>query len=155
MDETGSLNQMDPDNARQGAILEVLEGLAELAATTAPDGGAVTVLASMGLFATNYREIVGWGDVAGPHLTQLQNATRQYVVNPARGPETNHATGLAGAQAAINAEAAEVGAQACSVVFWFTDGKLDVGPSNDAATAAAERAALGANFQPEWGLRRT
>jgi len=137
VDDTGTLNTMDPELARRGAVMEVLAALAELGRQPTAEGEAITVKANLGLFDGQYREIAGWGDLNGAHLTELQQIAETSIQNPAPGLQTNFATALSGAQASLNAQAAEVGTQTCSIIFWFTDGKPDVGPGNVAATEAS------------------
>lgn len=135
VDQSGSLQQTDPEDQRVGAITTALDSLGQLAESS---GGALDVQVTLAAFGTGYEELVGWGTVDGAHEEALHRAATDEL--PQRNDDyyTDYRAALRGAQTALTARAGELEGSSCKVVLWFTDGKLDVdgtgsGPRTEAA----------------------
>ncbi|WP_157277258.1 hypothetical protein [Oerskovia sp. Root22] len=139
VDESGSLQQTDPDDLRVGAILTALDSLAGLQTSA---GDRMSVEANLGVFGTTYSELVGWGPVTGPHGDELASAADEQIPSRNKAKTTDYRAALRGAQASLDARGSSLGGETCKVVLWFTDGKLDLGDiSKDGLAGPATEAA--------------
>ncbi|WP_157155706.1 VWA domain-containing protein [Diaminobutyricimonas sp. LJ205] len=132
VDSSGSLRQTDPADKRAGAVLTALDSLAQLGGSSS---SKLDVQASLATFGSSYDEIVGWGAVRDTHLDSLKSAASTALPDRDRDKFTDYGAALRGAQKALDEKAAALDGASCKVVFWFTDGKLDVGPDTDALRA--------------------
>ncbi len=129
VDESGSLKQSDPDAKRASAVTAIVDALAELKRSGGDD---VTVEANLALFGKSYTTLVGWGPVTGNHGDDLRRAARDRLGDLA--PWTDYREALNGAQDSINSRAGALDKRKpCSIILWFTDGRLDVSDRTEAA----------------------
>lgn len=139
VDESGSLQQTDPDDQRVGAVQAAVDALAGLESSA---GGDVAVEANLAVFGADYDELVGWGSPSGEHGQELLDATSGELARHDRAALTDYREALRGAQASIDARRAETGQATCAAVLWFTDGRLDVGDEGAGEQTAAAREEL-------------
>ncbi|MFC8734552.1 VWA domain-containing protein [Luteimicrobium sp. NPDC057192] len=123
VDESGSLQQTDPDNDRVGAIQAALSSLASLQTSA---GTQLEVEADLGVFGSDYTQLVGWGPVNGDHGGALDRAVTQQIPSRNQAAYTDYRAALQGAEQSIDARAGELDGTTCSAILWFTDGRLDL-----------------------------
>lgn len=126
VDQSGSLQNTDPQNLRVGAVNTVVDALAGLVATA---DGQVDVEMNLSVFDGGYQEIVGWGSLAGDHAEQLRDTAAEELPRRNTGEFTDYRSALRGAEENLRQRSASVDPDACKVVLWFTDGRFDVGSS--------------------------
>lgn len=129
VDSSGSLKETDPSDQRVGAVLQALDSLQQLQGS---DNGVV-VQASLATFGAQYVPLVGWGSVEGAHAESLTQTALGTLASRDTDKFTDYRAALLGAQTSLNTQAASLGGSSCKVIFWFTDGKLDVGTQTEAA----------------------
>jgi len=128
VDSSKSLKQTDPQDRRVGAVLTALDSLEQLQLAA---GDTLDVRVSLSTFARGYSPLVGWGSLSGTHAEKLKTTVSQELPGKDGSSGTNYAEALGGARASLNREAAKLEGSSCKVVFWFTDGKLDIGAKTD------------------------
>jgi hypothetical protein len=132
VDQSGSLQNTDPANERVGAVdtaIEALEGLRQTASAE------LDVQMNLAVFDGSYEELVGWGSLAGDHAQSLRDAAARELPVRNTGDFTDYRAALSGAERSLTSRSEAVDPDACKVVLWFTDGRLDVGESTQAARA--------------------
>lgn len=134
VDQSGSLRQTDPEALRVGAIETAIESLASL-----DDQDDIVVEASLATFGTAYEELVAWGPVTGAHGDKLLGSVRNELPYRNQDNLTDYRAALRGAQDSLEARSEAVGGDNCSLVLWFTDGKLDA-DGTDATGPLTEQA---------------
>lgn len=137
VDESLSLRATDPDDRRVDAILTALDSLERLGQNT-----DLSVQASLAVFGERYSELVGWGTADGGHLDSLRDAATTQLPVRDSSNFTDYRQALSGAQASLAARADTVDPNACKLVLWLTDGRLDVDGTGDAPATDAAREQL-------------
>ena len=123
VDSSGSLRQTDPQNLRVAAINTAIDALEDLQTTRGDTG---TVRASLSTFGSSFTPLVGWDRVSPEHAQFLRTVAERKLPSSNRDLFTDYRQALQGAQRLLDNAAAASGRDACKVLFWFTDGKLDV-----------------------------
>ena len=133
VDESSSLKRSDPDAKRASAVMAIVDALAELEES----GGAdVTVEAELATFGAGVHTASRLG--IGDGQARRRPAAGRGLGNSAH--LTDYREALNGAQDSINSHAQALGKQQpCSVILWFTDGRLDVGPDQTQDEAARDQ----------------
>lgn len=136
VDESGSLQRSDPQNARVGALaaaVDALQSAQDQATRRAQGQGAgspgaepPSIEANLAVFGGAYTELVQWGAVEAGHAGELLAAVQSELPQRNRAEFTDYRAALRDAQASIDARAAQLGGTSCSLIVWFTDGELDI-----------------------------
>ena len=130
VDESGSLRQTDPPTQRVNGVNSVVDALAELRSGLT---AKLDVEASLAVFADRYTPIVPWLRLDEANAAHLKSVSSAELPGRNKGAFTDYRTALTGAQASLDARAAELGGSSCKVLLWFTDGALDVSGGGTAA----------------------
>ena len=117
VDESGSLKYNDPKRERVNALRSATSSLAELSAQLGAANKKVVAMGST--FAERYTERQPWTTVT-PKGRELDRFISS-VGDLNQGQGTNYVAALAGARDAFRDRQ-----HACKVLYWFTDGKLDM-----------------------------
>ena len=117
VDESGSLKYNDPKRERVNALKSATSSLAELSAQLGAANKKVVAMGST--FAERYTQRQPWTTVT-PKGRELDSFISS-VGELNQGQGTNYVAALAGARDAFRDRK-----HACKVLYWFTDGKLDM-----------------------------
>lgn len=139
VDESGSLQQTDPEDQRVGGVEAAIDALAGLESS---GGAELRVEANLAVFGSDYTELVAWGSPSGEHGQELLDAASGELPWHDGGRLTDYRAALREAQAAIDVRADQIGGPTCTAILWFTDGKLDVGDEGAGEATAAAREEL-------------
>lgn len=136
VDESSSLNQTDPDNARVTSASYLLTQLGSFASQSSAD-----VNIAVSVFANSYTQIQPWTPLNAGTLPQLQS-TVSSLKDRVNGMETDYWTALDGARKDLAAKAAaRTNKQSCQALVWFTDGAINYTVRENDADKAAYGAA--------------
>lgn len=137
IDQSGSLEETDPDNNRVSAIklaLSALEGVADASR------GKREVEVRLSGFDVDYDPLTDWVRLDAGSVGVLADAADAYATRN-RGFDTDYAAGFLGAQASLRSrvlrDGKQIGSQPCQAIMWFTDGKYDIDPRRSSAAVAA------------------
>jgi hypothetical protein len=139
VDESGSLQELDPDNKRAPILADFVLSLASLAGQETPQGPRVVEFAA-NTFAVESRPLIPWTTLTPENAQQISTDLRNDLPGLNQGRGTNYEDAVKGARSSISEGVAKLGSSTvpCKIVVWFTDGVLSVG--DEAANAAsAER----------------
>jgi len=146
VDHSGSLRETDPaPERRPDAVVAIIDALADLATTSSPNGNAVHVEANLMTFGAEINELTPWGLVDPSHAEEMRSAANAYLRNDGPKPLeqfTDYRIALSSAQQSLETRLQEIKDPACSIILWFTDGKLDVNVSGADAMDDFARAEL-------------
>jgi len=117
IDESGSLQQSDPDAARVQAANYLLEQL-----STFGSAAGVSLDVAVAGFSSDFTVHAPWTRLDTGSLPELQDEVDAFRSRTA-GLDTDYWTALDGARSAL-ADQAQSGT-ACQAIAWFSDGKLD------------------------------
>lgn len=129
VDQSGSLQDTDPENLRVDGVETAIAALSTLS-ESADD--AIDVQMSLAVFDSSYEELVGWGSLTAGHSETMREAAQQELPGRNTGDYTDYRAALQGAQHSLDTRRGEVDPDACQVVLWFTDGKLAVDGGDNA-----------------------
>ncbi|MDQ1248518.1 MAG: hypothetical protein QG597_2891, partial [Actinomycetota bacterium] len=137
VDESGSLQETDPENKRARLLANLVRSLARQAGTPTANGAREINLA-VSTFATEYRPLVPWTELGQDSGNSIATQLESEIPALNQGGGTNHPEALAGARNQMAAITAASAAEQppCQVAIFFTDGVLsvsDVQEENDAA----------------------
>lgn len=135
VDESGSLDQTDPQGARVAGVKAALSGLARLASEQ-PGGRTVTVDVRIATFAQGYRALWDseernrapvWRTLTADSLHGLQDEA-EGLRDRHGGLDTDYGTALSNAKRDLAERAADVGGgNPCKALLFFTDGRYEIG----------------------------
>jgi|GEM_PF-2332735 len=128
VDTSGSLHNSDPSAARVTAIKAELAGLKNTANVQ-----DLLVNVSMVGFSTAAEIVQPWTSLSDSNLNALDQAANSFG-NKNNGLTTNFPSALKLAWSQI-ISATKTEPNSCSVLLWFTDGKIDLGPNISHASA--------------------
>ncbi|MGC5162979.1 vWA domain-containing protein [Rhodococcus sp. DT1] len=118
IDESGSLQQSDPDAARVSAANYLLEQLQSFG-----DSAGVALDVAVAGFSADFTVHAPWTRLDGTTLSTLQSEVGEFRSRTA-GLDTDYWTALDGARSTLS-EHASGGPASCQAIAWFSDGKLD------------------------------
>ena len=125
VDETGSLHQTDPGNARVAGLQAALLGLDQLTSGEAPAQVAVQMTG----FAVQAVQRQPWTPLTSANLPALQ-AQAQAFTNRNNGFETDYYVALSYARTQLDNQAIQMNptgtTPVCKMMVWFTDGRLEI-----------------------------
>lgn len=130
VDQSGSLQNTDPQNLRVQGVETAIAALSTLS-DSADD--AIDVQMNLAVFDSSYEELVGWGSLGEGHSETMREAAEQDLPGRNTGAYTDYRAALNGAQQSMGSQRAEADPDACQVVLWFTDGQLAVDGGDNAA----------------------
>lgn len=122
IDESGSLQETDPNNARVTAAKYLVDQLNRFAA----DSGAAMDVAVAG-FSTDFTKQIEWTRLDGAGQAKLDAGIDGFASRNT-GSDTDYWQALNGAQQELAAAGGGEGGPACRALAWLTDGKLDFEP---------------------------
>lgn len=131
VDASGSLKDTDSAGARVSAAKYLLE---QMASTSAQGGFRVDVAVST--FSSDFSGAATWTALDANGLTALTSQV-DALSQADTGLETDYWSALEGARRVLaNRAAAQPDGTACQAIAWFSDGRLDIVPRDNAATRA-------------------
>jgi hypothetical protein len=125
VDESGSLQQTDPDARRVQAIQAALHGLSTSVDRAAGTEHAFDIKVSMLGFGVSTSDVVDWTALNGSTLPGLTEASQQFA-SLNHEIDTDYAMALLGARDKLAQLAAPGFSDQCSAILWFTDGQYDI-----------------------------
>lgn len=123
VDESGSLQSTDSEHRRVGAVKAAVTALQQLHESS---DGDLEVQATLATFGQFYDTLIGWGSVEGSHVTALHGAIDRTLPSRNSAQFTDFKEALVSARASLNQREASLTGTSCKILFWFTDGKLDL-----------------------------
>lgn len=153
VDESGSLQDTDPDDQRVPGVRALLSGLAGLTSQQ-PGGNDLEVLVRMVTFAEGYQSLVPEPVDADPSWNVLNETTFDQLSTQAgeladrdHGDFTDYLSALNGARRDLAIQSAELtadgGAPPCKLLVFFTDGRYDLALDADEAAGRQQLCAAG------------
>lgn len=119
-DESSSLNDSDPDDARVTSAQYLLDQLANFA-----ESSTAEVHVAVSVFANTYNEVRGWTSLDRGTRSQLEGSLAS-LKDRVNGMETDYWTALDGARKSLAARAAShPDEKGCQAAVWFTDGAIN------------------------------
>jgi hypothetical protein len=119
-DESSSLNDSDPNDARVTSARYLLNQLASFA-----DVSSAKVDVAISVFANSYSEVQGWTALNGSSLPKIQLSVDS-LKDRVNGMETDYWTALDGTRKSLAARAAShPNSKSCQAAVWFTDGAIN------------------------------
>jgi hypothetical protein len=131
VDTSGSLQQTDPRNVRVAAVKAEI---AALKSASQMDGTAVAI--SLIGFASTASVVQPWTNLTSGSEPRLMAAAQRFA-SMNTGATTDFPNGLSAAWSQI-IHATTLRPSSCSAVLWFTDGRIDLGPSVSHEAAVRE-----------------
>jgi hypothetical protein len=142
VDESGSLDDTDPQNHRVEGLKAAIGGLVRL--TEQPGARAPKVEVLFARFsgvvhpAPESEDPVQWLPVSSATRTSLNRRADGYASRN-QGDDTDYGLALAAAQSLLTTRAAQLTKDAgtaapCKAIIWFTDGKYQLGPRGPGST---------------------
>lgn len=121
MDESGSLGETDPDNARVSAGLHLVNRLAKLSADT-------DLNVQLTAFGHGYDVVRDWTALSGPGALKAMRASVNDLADRTNGVDTDYWTAIDKARQELAKVASARGADtpSCQTIVFFSDGELDV-----------------------------
>lgn len=152
IDESGSLQDTDPDNRRADILADFVLSLASLSGQETPQGPRVVEFAA-NTFAVDSQQLVPWTTLTDTNAQDISQQLRSEVPSRNQGQGTNYEAAIKGARSAVSEGVSRmsVSTPPCKIVVWFTDGVLSVG--SDADNEASAQQLCAANG-PINGLRK-
>ncbi|MCE0488309.1 VWA domain-containing protein [Ornithinimicrobium sediminis] len=132
VDQSGSLRTTDPENERVVAVETAVDALTSLRESA---GDQLDVQVDLAVFDGSHLPLVQWGSLSDDQPDRLRAAAQQELPTRNAGAYTDYRVALGGAQTSLEGRAAQVDDEACKVILWFTDGRLDVGDATETAQA--------------------
>ncbi len=130
IDESGSLQETDPDNKRVGGLRTALTTLAT-SGSRAGETNGITIEVLLAAFASDYTAPSEWTLLNSDTLPALQQRADNFAARN-QGIDTDFVAALQGAQDTLGRKAAEVTAagapRPCQALLLFTDGGFDLDP---------------------------
>lgn len=153
VDESGSLQDTDPDNRRADVLADLVLSLGQLSGQPTPQGPRRVEFA-VNLFAFESEALVPWTTLDEGSASRIADDIRTNLPSRNEGQATNYESALTSARSSMAQGVDAIGgsSQPCQIVFWFTDGVLVVG-DEQANQASAQR--LCAPDGPVDALRRS
>ena len=153
VDESGSLQNTDPDDQRVPGVRALLSGLAGLTSQQ-PGGNDLEVLVRMVTFAEGYQPLVPEPSDADPVWSVLNETTFDQLSGQAgeladrdHGDFTDYLSALNGARRDLAIQSAELtadgGPPPCKLLIFFTDGRYDLALDADEAAGRQQLCAAG------------
>lgn len=136
IDESGSLQDSDPDSNRVKAAQYLVEQLAQFASDT----GVVLDVAIAG-FSDDYRVELGWTELTSSSVAAVNSSLGAFAGRNT-GQDTDYWLALDGARQTFADAPANAEGNKCQALAWFTDGKLDFSQRPDATKPYAPEANL-------------
>jgi hypothetical protein len=128
IDESGSLRQSDPQNARVTAATYLVDRMAATAAS-----GGFTMDVSVAGFSGGFDPVAGWTRLDGPGLASVKGAITSFT-DRRDGLETDYWNAIEGARRSLADRLTTTNELTrCQAVAWFSDGQLDLVPRTSAA----------------------
>ena len=146
IDESGSLQETDPNNARVTAAKYLVDQLTRFAA----DSGAAMDVAVAG-FSTDFTKTIDWTRLDEAGKAKVDNGIDGFASRNT-GSDTDYWQALNGAQQELAAAGGGEGGPACRALAWLTDGKLDFDPRPG---VDEKPYAPGQNFETQAGVDAT
>ncbi len=128
VDQSGSLQQTDPQHGRVQAAQYLLRQLARATATS----GTKLDVAVAG-FDAAYQQHGGWSNLTPDSLGELEGQVQEFA-GLDTGIDTDYPNALSGARDALREKSR--GTTRCQAVLWFTDGQFDLETRRSGATRA-------------------
>lgn len=117
VDESGSLKQNDPNNARVTSGLHLVSQMSKLSST-----GNLSVAVSG--FGHTYDKVRDWQDIRGDSDIDALRSSINELANRTDGIDTDYWTALDEARKQLASKAGG-GESNCQAIIWFSDGELD------------------------------
>lgn len=139
VDESASLQQTDPHDTRADLLGDVVLSLNDLVGKETA-AGPLKVKLAVSTFANGYTPLVPWTELQGAGTQQssdLAASVASQIEDRDAGQNTNHQAALEGARSTLLT--GRDSASSCSLLVWFTDGKMDVNDSVDESARAQEQ----------------
>jgi len=130
VDESGSLQQTDPENLRVQALRAALGSIQSLTRTTV-NGKQVEVEVQVSSFAADFRTETDFVPLTTDSVGSLLDTAQGFETRN-NGLQTDYVYALRGANESLTNRAAALtasGGKVCKAIFWFTDGAYDVADS--------------------------
>lgn len=137
VDESGSLQDTDPDDRRADILADFVLSLSSLAGQQTPQGER-TVEFAANSFAVDSRALIPWTSLTADNAQTISNQLRQQLPALKDGQGTNYEAAIKGARGSIaeGVSRSKSNVPPCKIVVWFTDGVLSVGDANQNAESA-------------------
>lgn len=134
VDESGSLQDTDPDNRRAEILADFVLSLASLSGQETPQG-ARNVQFAANTFSIGSQPLIPWTTLTPDNAQRISSQLRDEIPSLNQGQGTDYEAAIKGARGSISEGVAQVDSQVppCKLVVWFTDGVLSVG--DEAANA--------------------
>ena len=127
VDESGSLTGSDRENRRADVLADLVISLGQLSGQSTPQGPRRVEL-SVNLFSSESEVLVPWTALDEGSADAIAGSLRAEIPSRNQGQATNYVEALTAARSSMVEGVAAIGASAapCQIVFWFTDGVLDI-----------------------------
>ncbi len=138
VDESGSLQETDPDNRRADILADFVLSLASLAGQETPQGTRNVEFAA-NAFSIGSQALVPWTSLTPDNAQKISSQLRQEIPALNQGQGTDYESAIKGARGSIaeGVSRASAAIPPCKIVVWFTDGILDVGDEAQNADSAS------------------
>lgn len=138
IDESGSLQDTDPDNRRAEILADFVLSLASLAGQETPQGTRNVQFAA-NTFSIGSEPLVPWTSLTPDNAQKISSQLRQDIPALNQGQGTDYESAIKGARGSISEGVSQLDSAnpPCKLVVWFTDGVLSVG--DEAANAESAR----------------
>ena len=137
IDESGSLQDTDPDNRRANILADFVLSLASLAGQETPQGTRSVQFAA-NTFSIGSQPLVPWTSLTPDNAQKISSQLRQEIPALNQGQGTDYEAAIKGARGSISEGVSQLDSAnpPCKLVVWFTDGVLSVGDEADNAESA-------------------
>ena len=128
VDESGSLQDSDPDNRRAEILGDFIEQLATFSGQTT-DQGPRSVQLAVSTFALDTTPLIKWTPLTQDNSSAIADTLRAELPGKNQGGGTNYEAAIKSARSLLAEGEAQLSSPVgppCKVVLWFTDGVLAV-----------------------------
>ena len=144
IDESGSLQDTDPDNLRAEILADLVSSLSNLSGQETASGPRQVEFA-VNTFAQESRTLLPWTTLTPQNAPDISTSLESQIPALNQGQATDYESALTAAASTMAEGVAKLSAEVapCQIVIWFTDGVLVIGDDQMNAASADRLCAPG------------